>query len=101
MILIAGSFQIVPSALADVTAAASAMAAASRLEPGCLDYRFSFDIDDPHLMRLNESWESEDALAEHFTLPHFAAFSAALDGAVSGSSEFLKYQVASVGPLFS
>ena len=38
------------------------MAATSRDEPGCADYRFAIDIDDPPVVRNFERWESAAAL---------------------------------------
>lgn len=44
--------------------------AASRQEPGCLDYVFSPDPDVPGRVRVFEHWDSDASLTEHLTLPH-------------------------------
>jgi quinol monooxygenase YgiN len=50
------------------------MVEASRKEPGCITYAYSFDMLQPNRMRAIEVWTSEAALREHFTTPHMAAF---------------------------
>ena len=56
------------------------MVAASRIEAGCLEYAYSFDLLDPTLMRIVERWEDADALKAHFATPHMAAWRKALGG---------------------
>lgn len=48
----------------------SQVVAASRQEPGCLDYAFSPDLDVPGRVRVFEHWDSDASLTEHLTLPH-------------------------------
>ena len=69
-------------------------------EPGCIDYRFTIDIDDPLVVRVFEQWESPDALEAHFAMPHFLAFSEVMLRAVDGPADFTRYEVSSAGPLF-
>jgi quinol monooxygenase YgiN len=54
--------------------AISAMEAASRAEPGCDDYTFSVELNDPNTLRITEKWHSVEALKAHFATPHMAAF---------------------------
>ncbi len=54
------------------------MEAASQAEPGCHDYCFSVEVNNPKVMRITEKWENMEALATHFTLPHMADFQAAM-----------------------
>lgn len=61
------------------------MQQASRAEPGCRDYAFCVEIDDPNKLRVNECWENEAALKSHFETPHMAAFNEAV--AAAGPSE--------------
>jgi quinol monooxygenase YgiN len=61
------------------------MQKASRAEPGCRDYTFCVEIDDPNKLRVNECWEDEAALKSHFATPHMAAFNEAI--AAAGPSE--------------
>ena len=55
-------------------------AAASRKEPGCLDYVVTADPDEPGRVVVFERWDSEDDLAEHFRTPHIAEFRDAVAG---------------------
>ena len=100
MIVIAGTARLHPSEQEEAVRAGSVMAAASRAEAGCADYRFAIDIDDPHVVHLFEQWESADALDAHFATPHFAAFAEVITRAVDGTAGFTRYEVASAGPLF-
>lgn len=101
MIVIAGCARLHASERDDAVRAGSEMAAASRAEPGCLDYRYAFDIDDPLVVRVFEHWESADALDAHFASPHFRAFTEVLLRAIDGPAEFTRYEVSSAGPLFA
>jgi quinol monooxygenase YgiN len=100
MILITGIAKVAPEHRDTLIAAATAMSKASLQEAGCLDYRFWISADDPNLMLMLEKWEDQAALDAHFATPHLAEFSAALGPAVDGGIDLLKYEVASVGPLF-
>ena len=82
MIIVEGWIRLATPAEVDrVRAAAIAMMAATRAEPGCLDYAFSHDLAEPTLLRLIERWRDEAALTEHFAAPHMATFNAAMQGA--------------------
>lgn len=61
-----------------VRVAADAQIAASRAEPGCIDYTYAIDVLDPQIMRVLERWESWQALKTHFEQPHMDAWRAAL-----------------------
>jgi quinol monooxygenase YgiN len=100
MIVISGSARVLESAIDRAVQAGSTMAATSRDEPGCIDYRFSIDIDDPLVVHLLEKWESDAALTAHFGTAHFAAFSETLLDVIDGSADFMRYEVSSAGPLF-
>lgn len=50
------------------------VAAASRGEPGCLDYVVSADPEHPGRVVVFERWATEQDLAAHFRTPHIAAF---------------------------
>lgn len=56
----------------------SAVVAESRQEPGCLDYVFCPDPDDPGRVRVFEHWDSDASLTEHLTLPHVLRLRAAI-----------------------
>lgn len=72
---------IIESAAADIEALRDAFAemeTASRGEEGCHDYTFLQELSDPDVLRINERWESMEALAAHFATPHMAKFNAAI-----------------------
>ena len=100
MIVISGRARLLESGVGDAIRAASTMATASRAEAGCIEYRFSIDIDDPLVVQIIEQWESAEALDTHFAAPHFASFSEAFITAVDGPAEFTRFEVSSSGPLF-
>jgi quinol monooxygenase YgiN len=50
------------------------VAAASRDEPGCLDYTVCADPENPGRVVVFERWTSEVDLVEHFKTPHIATF---------------------------
>lgn len=50
----------------------AAMIAASKAEPGCIDYSYAVDVLDPHLIRVSERWESRSHLAAHAKSAHLA-----------------------------
>ena len=52
--------------------------AASRDEPGCIDYAFCPDPDVPGRVRVFEHWTSDAALDKHLALPHVARLRDAL-----------------------
>ncbi|MCA2230102.1 putative quinol monooxygenase [Nonomuraea aurantiaca] len=51
--------------------ALEAMVEPSLDEPGCLAYQPYIDPNDPARMVIIEEWTGPQALAEHFTTPHF------------------------------
>jgi quinol monooxygenase YgiN len=100
MIVIAGRARILASELEGAIRAGSEMAATSRDEPGCIDYRFAIDIDDPLVVLVFEQWESGEALEAHFATAHFLTFSEVILRSVDGPANFTRYEVSSAGPLF-
>ncbi|MEM7221044.1 MAG: putative quinol monooxygenase [Pseudomonadota bacterium] len=78
MILISGSLHIAAEQQDGILDAVATMVAASREEPGCIDYAFSRDLVDPGIVRITERWQDVDALKAHFAMPHMATFQAAL-----------------------
>ena len=54
------------------------MIEASRQEPGCIDYAYSFDLLEPNVMRITERWDDRDALLYHFGTPHMKAWAKAV-----------------------
>lgn len=97
-LIINGEITIDPSRRDDLIKAAIAMQEASNSEPGCLHYVFTADLVRQDVMHIAEKWTSQQALEEHFAMPHMAEFGKAIAGAVKGMN-VVKYEVASEGPV--
>ena len=99
MLIVAGHVRVDPAHREAANAAANAVMAATRAEPGCISYTFSADLDDESLFHVFEEWQSQADLDAHFQTPHMASFQAALGGLGVRDMRIQKYEVASVGPL--
>ncbi len=99
MIVIAGAIPIDGSQRDAVVEAANTMRAATLLEDGCVEYRFSFATDDPNTVLIFEEWRDQPALSAHFAAAHMADFQAKIVGFVTGAPVVVRYEVASKGPL--
>lgn len=54
------------------------IAAASRDEPGVVDYRVAADIEEPNVIRFIEQYESGEAVEAHLQTEHYEAFADAV-----------------------
>lgn len=70
MILVAGTFRLPLESVAEGREAMMRVVAATRAEPGCIDYAYAEDVLEPGLFRVSEAWDSREALAAHFGAPH-------------------------------
>ena len=70
------------------------VAAASRDEPGCLDYAVCADPENPGRVVVFERWTSEADLAEHFKTPHIATFRESIKGYPRSARSLRRYFVA-------
>jgi quinol monooxygenase YgiN len=75
--------------------------AASREEPGCIDYAFTPDPDVPGRVRVFEHWVSDAALSEHLTLPHVQALRGAIGGLTRTGRQMTHHTVAVSRPMGS
>jgi len=100
VIVVAGHLSIDPAHRETALAAIAAGVAATREEPGNLDYRFSPDLDEPDRFNLIERWEDEAAVDAHMNSPHLAEFLAAIGPCVAGAPEIIRYDVSSSSKLF-
>ena len=74
MLIVLAEARFDPTQTEQVRAVARPMIEASRREPGCAGYDYAFDLIEPDLMRVRELWKDEQALKDHFAMPHMAAF---------------------------
>jgi quinol monooxygenase YgiN len=99
VILVTATVRVNPERRAEAVRAAIAMAAATRAEAGCREYRFAIDVEDPDRVLLFEAWESEEALARHFQTPHMSAFQAALPGLLAAAPEVRRWDAGEPRPM--
>jgi quinol monooxygenase YgiN len=76
MIILAGTIRIAPGQRAAALVPLQRMVEATRAEPGCISYAFSFDVLDDHLIRIFEVFRDDEALAAHRASPHMATWRA-------------------------
>lgn len=99
MLIVLASAKLGTGALDAGREALDAMITASRAEEGCIEYAYSTDILDPHLLRIVEKWVDEAALVTHFQTPHMAAFQKALSELDVSIIDVKKFQADSGSPL--
>jgi len=99
MIVIAAKISASAADIEKLTPAIQKMVDESLKEPGCHDYGFAQDLNDPDALRIFECWESDQDLADHFATPHMAEFQAAMAGVTVKGMDAKRYVIESVGPL--
>lgn len=80
---------------AELVEVAQAVCRGSRLDPGCLGYRFYADTEQAGRYVFVEEWADDDALQAHFVQPHTRAFMAQIYDLVDGPADALFHTVAS------
>ena len=100
MIIVAGHLSIDPAQRETAVDAIATCVAATRDEPGNLDYRYSADLADENRFNVVERWENDDAMNTHMAAPHMAAFLTAIGPCISGSVEIIRYDVSGSSKLF-
>lgn len=73
----------------------ASLAAATRLEPGCLSYEFYRDVEDVTLFCSVETWVSRSDLDAHLAAPHTARVLSQLPELVSSSATIHAHEIAS------
>ena len=95
MIILAGSIRIGAGQRTAALGPMRTMIEATRAEPGCLAYSFSFDAIDDHLVRIFEVFRDETALAEHRASPHMSAWRASWPAIGISDRDMSEYRVQS------
>ena len=93
MITVAGRVPIKPESRDKAIAAAIKMTHETHKEPGCLQYHFYTDVENPNMLHVFEEWESQEALDLHITLPHMTEFLSALGEAAADEPTVIRYVV--------
>lgn len=79
--------------------AGETVAAASREEAGCLNYRLYQATDDPLALVFVEEWVDDAALQEHFRTEHIATFMRTITPLVTQPPDVQFHEVASTRDL--
>lgn len=94
MIAVQGYVRLAAGEIERLRPAALAMMAATRAEPGCLEYAFAVDLGEADVLRITERWVDQAALDAHFASPHMGTFNQALAGAKVLGASVKAYEVA-------
>ncbi len=95
MIVLGGTVRIAPGKKDEAMPFMEKMVAATRAEPGCIQYAFAIDLLDDHLVRIFEVFVDKAALAFHRASPHMAEWRAAIAaGGFIGERDMTQYAVA-------
>jgi quinol monooxygenase YgiN len=87
VIVVVGKVRTDAERRAELTRIGEAVAAASREEAGCVDYRLYQSPEDPDAFVFVEEWESREALDAHFATPHIATFMRELPPLLAGAPD--------------
>jgi quinol monooxygenase YgiN len=98
-VIVAGWIDYAPEDRAQALDALAVFVAKSRKEPGCIDYAFTPDPDEPGRVRVFEHWDSDASLTEHLQLPHVKELRAALSGLTRTGRSMTHHTVASSWPM--
>lgn len=78
MIVIRASMKVKPGKEEAALAAFRATMAGSRAEAGCVEYRFTADLEESGVHHILEIWEDEPSLIAHFQGQAFKSFMAVM-----------------------
>ena len=99
MIVVVGRVITDPSKRAQLIEVAQKVAAASREEAGCIDYRVFEDTEQPNRFVFVEEWEGEEALQKHFRTSHIAEFMQAIQATITAPPDVKFHHVESTRDL--
>jgi quinol monooxygenase YgiN len=95
MIVVVGRVQTDAGKRAELVRIGQAVAAASRLEPGCISYRVYQDTENDNDFVFVEEWESDEALQRHFATSHVAEFMQAIQATIVAPPDVKFHSIAS------
>lgn len=98
MIVVNARIEATAETIAAMKSAIATMEAASRAEPGCSDYTFSVELNNPNVLRITERWASMADLSAHFAMPHMAAFQQAMQANPPKAVSATFYEATEVAP---
>jgi quinol monooxygenase YgiN len=100
-VIVSGWIDFDPAQRDQALRAFAEVVAASRAEPGCIDYVFSPDPDEPGRVRVFEHWDSDASLDQHLTLPHVQRLREAIAGLTRTGRAMTHHTVAASRPMGS
>ena len=95
MIVVVGRVQTDAGKRAELVRIGQAVAAASRLEAGCVSYRVYQDTENENDLVFVEEWESHAALQQHFATSHIAEFLQAIPATLVAPPDVKFHSIAS------
>lgn len=95
MIVVVGRVVTDADKRADLVRVGQAVAAASRVEPGCMSYRLYQDTDSENEFVFVEEWENDAALQQHFASSHVAEFLQAIRATIVAPPDVKFHSIAS------
>lgn len=99
MIVVAGTIPVRPDTWEEAKVLAAHMVEETLKEPGCISYQFHTAASPANTFFLFEEWESEEALAAHFKMPHLQNFLKEAPKLLAGALDAKKYTVEKSEPL--
>jgi len=99
MLIVAGSITTRDDGRERFLTAVRTMVSATRAEPGCQEYAFTPDPDDPNRILLYERWDDQDALNGHFASEHMAQWQRDSKDLPVVGADIKKYTISAVGPV--
>ena len=93
MIIVHGVFPVFKDQRSRALLLMQEMAAASRLEVGCVSYEFYASLTEPCQFLLFQEWASVDALQDHFETVHMENFLEQLPEILDGKIVTRRYEV--------
>ena len=99
MLIVAGSILTEDDGRDVFLDAVKPMVVATLEEPGCREYAFTPDPNDPNRILLFEIWDDQDALDGHFASDHSAQWKLTIAGLPVVGSDIKKYTISEVGPV--
>ena len=85
-----------PEKREELRAILAAQVVPTRAEPGCMNYDFHVDAEDPNAFMFYENWRSRADLETHLRMPHLAPLQRRLDELLARPVEMRFHEMLSV-----
>ncbi|PCJ54902.1 MAG: antibiotic biosynthesis monooxygenase [Planctomycetota bacterium] len=101
MRIIIAEMKAAPGKRAQLIDLLNGMLEPSRMEPGCISYRYFFSSEDPDLVHFYEQWQNQAAIDEHFASDHFRDLGVRIPDLIISGPDIRIYDAAPVEPAIS